>query len=120
VCGSGESRTPYVIGKWSIYECDVCGFAKIDPMPVRETRPECYSEEKVVERNIKQKSPLQKLSRFFKKLFSKVTKRDKSAIFYNKLRLYLPPKSRILDIGCGDGSFICKAKEDFVCTGIEI
>ena len=120
VCGSKEWTKRYKIDSWAIEECNTCGFAKIDPMPVRENRAECYSAEKVVERNVKQKNSLQKLSRFFKKLFSKLTKRDKSAIFYNKLRRYLPPKSRILDIGCGDGSFICKAKEDFACSGIEI
>jgi 2-polyprenyl-3-methyl-5-hydroxy-6-metoxy-1,4-benzoquinol methylase len=26
----------------------------------------------------------------------------------------------VLDIGCGDGSFICRASGDFVCSGIEI
>lgn len=120
VCGSKEWINRYRIGIWTIEECTTCGFAKIDPMPVRDSRPECYSEEKVVERNIKQKSRLQKLSRFLKKTFSKATKREKSVIFYNKLQKYLPSKSKILDIGCGDGSFICKAKDDFVCTGIEI
>ena len=63
---------------------------------------------------------MQKFSRILKRLWSKATKRDKSAIFYNKLRRHLALKSKILDIGCGDGSFICKAKEYFVCTGIEI
>jgi len=120
VCGSKEWTKRYRIDAWTVEECNSCGFAKIDPMPVRENRAECYSEEKIIERNVKQKSYLQKLSRFLKRLFSKATKRDKSAIFYNKLRRYLPPKSKVLDIGCGDGSFICKAKKDFVCTGIEI
>ena len=68
----------------------------------------------------KEKNSLQKLSRSLKRLFSKATKRDKSAMFYNKLRRYLAPKSKVLDIGCGDSSFICKAKDDFICTGIEI
>ncbi len=120
VCGSREWIKRYKVGAWTIEECKVCGFAHIDPMPERLDRAECYSEAKVVERNVKQKSSLQKLSRSLKRLWSKVAKRDKSAIFYNKLLHYLPPKSRILDIGCGDGSFICKAKENFVCTGIEI
>ncbi len=120
VCGSKEWTKRHRIDAWTIEECNTCGFAHIDPMPVRENRAECYSEEKVVGRNVKQKNSLQKLSRFLKRLFSKVTKRDKSAIFYNRLCRYLPPKSKILDIGCGDGSFICKAKENFVCTGIEI
>ncbi|MCX5713249.1 MAG: class I SAM-dependent methyltransferase [Candidatus Omnitrophica bacterium] len=120
VCGSKTWIKRYTIGDWTIDECVVCGFAHIDPMPVREKRAECYSEAKVVERNIKRKNTLQKLSRFFKKIFSKITGRDKSAIFYKKLLKLLSPKAKILDIGCGDGSFICKAKEDFDCTGIEI
>ena len=120
VCGSKEWIKRYKIDAWTIEECSTCGFADIDPMPVRENRADCYSEEKVVERNVKQKSRLQKLSRFLKQAFSKVTKREKQAIFYNKLRRYLLPGSKILDIGCGDGSFISKAKEDYACTGIEI
>ena len=120
VCGSKIWTKRYKIDSWTIEECDTCGFAHIDPMPVREDRAGCYSEEKVVERNVKEKNSLQKLSRFLKRLFSKATKRDKSAIFYNKLRRHLQPKSKVLDIGCGDGSFICKASENFVCTGIEI
>ena len=120
VCGSREWINRYKIDIWTIKECKACGFAHIDPMPIREDRAECYCEEKVIERNVKQKSYLQKFSRSLKKLFSKATKRDKSAIFYNKLLRYLPPKSKVLDIGCGDGSFICKASESFVCTGIEI
>jgi 2-polyprenyl-3-methyl-5-hydroxy-6-metoxy-1,4-benzoquinol methylase len=120
VCGSREWTKRYKIDSWTIDECNTCGFAHIDPMPVRENRAECYSEQKVIERNVKQKNTLQKLSRSLKRLWSKVTKRDKSAIFYNKLRRYLKPKSKVLDIGCGDGSFINKAKDSFACTGIEI
>jgi SAM-dependent methyltransferase len=120
VCGSKEWIKRYRIDAWTIEECDTCGFADIDPMPVRENRAECYSEAKVVERNVKEKNSLQKLSRFLKRLFSRIAKRDKSAVFYNKLREYLAPKSKVLDIGCGDGSFICRAKENFICTGIEI
>jgi len=120
VCASGEWRKRYRIEGWTIEECEACGFAYIDPMPVREDRPGCYSEEKVVDRNTKEKNPLQKLSRFFKRLFSKAANRDKGTIFYNKLCSSLQPGSKVLDIGCGDGSFICKAKGDFVCTGIEI
>lgn len=120
VCGSKEWIKRYKIDSWTIEECKACGFAHIDPMPERVDRAECYSEEKVVGRNVKQKNSLRKLSRALKKLWSKATKRDKSAIFYNKLLRYLAPESKVLDVGCGDGSFIDKAKENFVCTGIEI
>ena len=120
VCGSKKWTERCKIDNWAIEECDACGFAKIDPMPVRESRAECYSEKKIIERNVRQKSSLQNFSRLLKRLFSKITKRDKKAIFYDKLRRYLSPKSKVLDIGCGDGSFLRKAKENFVCTGIEI
>lgn len=120
VCGSKEWIKRYKIDIWAIEECNACGFAKIDPMPARENRAEFYSEERVVGRNVKQKNFLQRFSRFLKRLFSKAAKRDKGAIFYNKLRRHLKPKSKILDIGCGDGSFIAKAKENFACAGIEI
>ena len=120
VCGFKVWIKRYRIDIWNIEECDTCGFAKIDPMPVREDRAECYSEDKVVERNIKQKNSLQKFSRSLKRLFGKATRREKKAIFCNKLHRYLSRGAKILDIGCGDGSFICKAKEDYICTGIEI
>ncbi|OGW77870.1 MAG: hypothetical protein A3I73_00235 [Omnitrophica bacterium RIFCSPLOWO2_02_FULL_45_16] len=120
VCGSKEWTKRYRIDSWNIEECGACGFAKIDPLPVGEERGKYYREEKIVERNIKQKRPSQKFSRLLKRLFSAATGREKGAIFYNKLRRHLSPKSKILDIGCGDGSFIRKAQENFVCTGIEI
>ena len=120
VCGSRSWTKRYRIGSWDIEECNGCGFADIDPMPVRESRPECYSEEKVVERNVKQKDALQKISRSLKRLFSRLAGRDKSGIFYGKLCRSLAPGSKILDIGCGDGSFISKASGTFISTGIEI
>ena len=120
VCGSGEWIKRYDIGRWNIGECETCGFAQVDPLPLQESRAECYSEEKVVERNIKQKSGLQKFSRTMKRLFRQAAGWDKSWIFYDKLRRCLSPGSKILDVGCGDGSFLRKAKEDFNCTGIEI
>ncbi len=55
-----------------------------------------------------------------KSLSRKVMKRDKSRMFYDKLCRYLPPRSKILDIGCGDGSFLKMAKKQFICSGIEI
>lgn len=120
VCGSKEWIKRYRISAWDIEECSVCGFAGINPPPAKEGRAQCYSEEKVIERNIKRKNFFQKLSRFLKRVFKKIAKRDKSAIFYNDMRRYLPRSSKILDIGCGDGSFISRAKEYFICTGIEI
>lgn len=120
VCASKEWASRYKIGEWNIKECSSCGFAKIDPMPARQMRAECYSEKKIIERNVKQKTFVQDLSRRAKRFFSRITGRNKSGIFYNKLLKYISEGSRILDIGCGDGSFLKLAKEHFECTGIEI
>jgi 2-polyprenyl-3-methyl-5-hydroxy-6-metoxy-1,4-benzoquinol methylase len=120
VCGSGVWFKRYKINRWDIEECDTCGFARIDPLPAAETRAECYSKEKVIERNIKGKSFPQNFSRRLKRLFGALTRRDKNRIFYNKLCRYLPPEARILDVGCGDGAFLRIAKNNFICAGVEI
>jgi len=120
VCENKNWDKVYHIGAWDIEECKTCGFAKINPMPSRDNRKLCYSEEEVVTRNTKKKSFSRNISRAMKRFFGKVTKRNKSEIFYNKLRKHLPPKSKILDIGCGDGSFLQLAKNQFNCAGIEI
>ena len=120
VCASSKWTEVYKIKEWSVGECPVCGFARIDPLPARETRPEFYSQEKVIHRNVKQLSPAQKFSRTLKRFFNSMSNRDKSAIFYNKLVRYLPSGARILDIGCGDGSFLKLARKQFDCSGIEI
>jgi len=120
VCGSREWIKRYTISRWGIVECVTCAFARIDPMPDKASRPDCYSEEKVIERNVKQKNFLQKLSRLLKRSFGRIWGRDKSGIFYDKLCKYLNARSKILDVGCGDGSFLKKAKNNFDCTGIEI
>lgn len=120
VCGSREWKTRYRIEQWNIDECRLCAFTRIDPFPARSTRSECYSKEKIDKRNTAEKNFFQKLSRVLKGSFGMVTKRSKSRIFYKKLRKYLSGGSRVLDIGCGDGSFLKLAKKDFTCTGIEI
>ena len=120
VCDSVKWMKRYKISDWDIVDCTECGFAKIDPLPDRGSRAECYSQEKVIERNIKQKSSSQKFSRVMKQMFGRLIKRNKSGIFYNKLCRYLSPKARILDVGCGDGGFLRIAKNNFICTGIEI
>jgi 2-polyprenyl-3-methyl-5-hydroxy-6-metoxy-1,4-benzoquinol methylase len=120
VCGTTEWKEAYKIDRWDIDECTVCGFARIDPLPMPEARHRHYSKEKVIQRNIKEKTQQQNFSRAIKRLFSKATKRNKSEIFYNKLSCCLSPGAKILDIGCGDGSFLKLAKKKFICTGIEI
>jgi len=120
VCRNIKWTKVYRIKDWDIERCDVCGFAKIDPPPARESRPEFYSEEKVIGRNIKRLSGPQRFSRMMKGAFKKITGQDKSGIFYHKLSRYLSAGAEILDIGCGDGSFLDLAKRRFNCTGIEI
>jgi len=120
VCQNDSWTEVYKIKEWSIGECTSCGFARIDPLPLRENRHELYSQEQVVTRNIKQLSHPQQFSRAMKRLFKKLTRRDKSKIFFKLLCRYLPEGSKILDIGCGDGSFLRSAQARFRGTGIEI
>ncbi|MCK9613996.1 MAG: class I SAM-dependent methyltransferase [Candidatus Omnitrophica bacterium] len=120
VCENKNWSKVYHINLWDIEECGKCGFAKINPLPSRDNRQLCYSKEEVVARNAKKKSFSRDLSRAMKRFFSKITKRNKSEIFYNKLRKHLSPQAKILDIGCGDGSFLRLAKGQFSCAGIEI
>lgn len=120
VCENKNWGKVYHIGAWDIEECKKCGFAKIDPFPPRDNRQLCYSKEEVIVRNTKKKSFSRNFSRSMKQLFSKATKRNKSEIFYNKLCRHLPPHSKILDIGCGGGSFLRLAKNRFNCAGVEI
>lgn len=120
VCGTTKWKKIYKIDQWDIGECTVCGFARIVPLPTRESRPGRYSKEKVIERNIKRKSSAQRFSRAMRRLFSRIINRNKNEIFYNKLSRYLSPGAEVLDVGCGDGSFLKLAKKRFTCTGIEI
>lgn len=120
VCASTEWRSVYRIQQWGIEECLVCALARIDPLPARDSRPALYSQEKVVERNAKEKTRAQKFSRAMKRFFNKIAKRNKNKIFHDKLSRYLPAGSKILDVGCGDGSFLSAAKDKFACTGVEI
>lgn len=120
VCSSEKWITRYKIGKWDIGECSSCSFARIDPLPLKETRQEEYREGIVCERNVRKRSALRNLAKDIKYFFRNLTSRDKSGIFYDKLCKYLPPKAKILDIGCGDATFLDLAKKKFVCTGIEI
>lgn len=120
ICISEKWIMRYKIDRWDIEECAVCGFARIDPMPQRENRAEFYSQEKVDKRNVGNKSSSHRLSSKLKNIFGRIARRNKSGIFYKKLLNHLPRKARILDIGCGDGSFLKLAKNDFNCTGIEV
>ncbi|MEK7849545.1 MAG: class I SAM-dependent methyltransferase [Candidatus Omnitrophota bacterium] len=120
VCENSKWSDFCRIKEWSVKECTVCGYARIDPVPMRETRPSLYSKEKVVERNAKQLRLSQKFSRVMKRSFNRIANRNKGEIFYNKLSGYLPLAAKIFDIGCGDGEFLKLAKTKFSCTGIEI
>ena len=120
VCGNEKWKVVYKISQWEIGQCTVCAFARIDPLPMRESRPEHYTKEKVIKRNIKEKTPLQKFSRAMKHFFNRAMNRNKSDIFYSKLSRYLSSMSKVLDVGCGDGSFLKLAKKQFICAGIEI
>jgi SAM-dependent methyltransferase len=119
-CGNRRWRRVYNIDKWGIEECSACGFARIDPIPSVNDRSGLYSEEIVVERNTKRLAPSQIFSRAMKSFFKKLTKRDKNRMFIKKLFHCVPPGSKILDIGCGDGSFTKQVSGRYDCTGLEI
>lgn len=120
VCHHGKWSEIYKIDPWTIKECVVCGFAKIDPTPAQESRPAFFSNENISKRALKKHTRSQKFSRFMKRVSNKVLRRGKSEIFYKVLSAHLFPGAKILDIGCGDGSFLALAGKKFICSGIEI
>jgi len=120
VCGSLEWRIAYKINEWDICECLSCRFARIIPIPEPAKRPDLYSEEAVVGRDTKKLTVLRRFSRALKQVSNKILKRDKGGIFYNKLCKYIAPGSKVLDVGCGGGSFLLLARQRFTCVGIEI
>jgi len=120
VCENEQWRNIYQIDQWTIDECIRCKFARIDPLPEHESRSELYTEEKIVKRDTRKRSTLTKFSRFMKRSFNKLTKRDKSKIFYTKLSRYLSHGKKILDVGCGAGAFLISANQRFACSGVEI
>lgn len=120
VCGNTQWRGAYKINQWEIGECAVCCFARIDPLPKIKDRPEYYSQEEIIKRNVKQRTPWRRFCRDMKQVFSKITQRKKNEIFYKKLSRYLSPGLKVLDVGCGDGSCLKSAKDKFICTGIDI
>ncbi len=120
VCNNSVWKIIYKIDKWDIKVCPTCKFSVIDPLPSDETRKDDYSKDKVLERNFKKKNVFQKFSRLLKGTFARFTKRNKSKIFFDNLAKSLPEGSKVLDIGCGDGSFLKLASSRFICSGIEI
>ena len=120
VCGDTKWVGAYKIDQWEIGECAVCRFARIDPLPKIKGRPEYYSQEEIIKRNTRQRTPLRRFFRDIKQLFSEVTGRNKSEICYKKLSRYLSPGLKVLDVGCGDGRCLKLAKRKFICTGIDI
>lgn len=119
VCANFIWKTIYKIKSWDVLECKQCDFARIYPFPEMTNRKEYYSKAKVIERNI-QKSFGKRFLGYPKFFLKKLNHRDKHKIFSNKFFRYLSPGAKVLDIGCGDGSFLETLKHTFHCTGIEI
>lgn len=120
VCGNSGWREAYAVCQWNIYECLFCRFAAIIPAPEMAKREEFYNEEAVVGRNTKKLSLSRCFSRCMKQAGKSMFGRNKSGIFYEKLKRYIPAGSKVLDVGCGDGSFISLANQKYACAGIEI
>jgi len=120
VCGSVEWRIVYKIKEWDINECLSCHFARIIPIPEPAKRQELYSEEAVVGRNTKKLTLSRRFFRALKHASNRILKRDKGGIFYDKLCRRIARGSKVLDVGCGSGSFLLLSQQRFTCAGIEI
>lgn len=120
VCNNDKWRQIYYINGYFIERCSNCGFCCINPLPESTSRSEFYSEKNIVGNRAKVLTGSQKFSRKMKSFFKTISKRDKGKIFLDKLLSYKHPGARILDIGCGDGSFLKQASDKFDCTGIEV
>ncbi len=106
---------------WTILECPKCQYAKVNPPPSRESRPEFYTAEKHEVRSIKKKRPpLRQFAGNMKRLFKRLSSRDKYSFFYNKLKDNVKSGGSVLDVACADGAFMEHAKKSFKFTGIEI
>lgn len=68
----------------------------------------------------KKRSGIRKFSASLKQRFNQAIRRDKNSIFYRKLIRTLPRGAKVLDVGCGMGTFLERCKERFVCTGNDI
>ncbi len=121
VCESEKWKNRYRIADWNILECRCCGFSKLDPLPsLPHLRSEFYSENKVQERNTKRKHFLARTSSILKGKAKRWFRRDKNDLFSNRIVKFIPAGGSILDIGCGDGSFLERLKKTYRCSGIEI
>lgn len=120
ICKNENWLKAYKVKQWDIVECSGCHLARVDNPTLGDRRKDIYSKEKVIARNVKKKSKSQNFSRFMKRMFKKMTKRNKLKIFYEGLSRQLPNGAKVLDVGCGDGSFLKLLKDRFSCTGVEI
>lgn len=120
ICKNTKWLEVYTVKQWDIVECSNCHFARVGNPHIQKERKEVYTKEKVIARNVKKKSKSQKFSRFMKRAFNKLTRRNKLKIFNDGLMRNLPKGASVLDVGCGDGSFLKTLKNDFNCTGVEI
>ncbi len=122
VCDASQWKNIYHINEWSIDECRACKFARIDPLPQRLDRAEFYTEEKITSRNVKKKKRrwINQLARDIKSFMNKSTGYNKDDVFYKKLDRYVPKGGSVLDLGCGSGGILLKARDKYDCHGVEI
>ena len=122
VCNASDWKNIYTIDTWTIDECRSCKFGRIDPLPQRDNRADFYTEDKIVTRNVKKKKRKwpNRMARHMKSFFNKASGHNKDDIFYKKLERYVPNGGKVLDLGCGSGGILLRARDKYDCHGVEI
>lgn len=121
VCGGAGWRLLHRIADWNIRGCEACGFARIDPWPADETRPEFYSEANIDRRSRgKRRGIGGRIAAAVRGALRRLSGRSKGSIFRDKLAASLPPGARLLDIGCGRGAVLRDLVGRYHCAGVEI
>jgi 2-polyprenyl-3-methyl-5-hydroxy-6-metoxy-1,4-benzoquinol methylase len=121
VCDQNHWIHEYQVGPHGVKICRGCQFAMLDPMPSRESRQEFYRGVNIDARDTSKKDSLgRQISIRWKQFIHPIAKQNKKDIFYRKLVRHVPEGAKILDVGCGKGSFLERATQRFACSGIEI
>ena len=102
-------------GDFSFVQCDQCGLVYQHPRLSLEHIKSYYDDEYIAHRKNQSWGPLKP---FFEWVMSKLD-RDKDAIVSRSIRL--GPTSRVLDMGCGAGSYLIHVRKKYGadCVGVD-